>query len=194
MNPTTSPAATPNAAPPVSPVTTWVLDTAHSEVGFRVRHMMVSWTRGKFERFSGTLALDSMDLTKSKLDVTIDANSINTGTVDRDNHLRSGDFFDAAQFPNLKFVSSKIEALDGGALIVHGSLEIRGVTKPVTLTVDGLSPAAKDPWGGTRRGTRATARLNRKDFGLTWNSALELGGVLVGDEVEITLEVELIQK
>lgn len=195
MNTTTasvSPAAV--VAPMPASSTRWEIDTAHSEVGFRVRHMMVSWTRGKFDRFSGSVMLDEKNLGASKVSVSIDATSINTNTADRDAHLRSADFFDAANFPALKFESSKVEAGAGGALVVQGTLEIRGVTKPVTLHVDALAPAAKDPWGGTRRGTRATTKINRKDFGLNWNSALELGGVLVGEEVEITLEVELIQK
>lgn len=185
---------TSTAAPVTSPVTKWVIDTGHSEVGFRVRHMMVSWTRGKFDRFEGTLELDGQDVTRSKLDVRIEAASINTNLADRDAHLRSADFFDAGNFPHLHFTSQKIEQANDGGLQVFGQLEIRGVKKTVTLEVEPLAPAAKDPWGGTRRGTRATARLSRKEFGLNWNAALELGGVLVGDEVEITLEIELIQK
>lgn len=182
------------ANPVVSPVTKWVIDAAHSEVGFRVRHMMVSWTRGKFDRFEGTLELDSQDLSKSKVDVRIEAASINTNTADRDAHLKSADFFDAANSPYLTFTSQKIQQVSGGGLEVLGQLEIRGVKKTVTLEVEPLAPAAKDPWGGLRRGTRATTTLSRKDFGLNWNAALELGGVLVGDEVQITLEIELIQK
>jgi len=185
---------TTTAAPVVSPVTKWVIDQAHSEVGFRVRHMMVSWTRGKFDTFEGTLELDSNDVTKSKVDVKIDASSINTNAKDRDTHLRSADFFDAANFPFLRFVSQKVEAAKDGGLRVLGELEIRGTKKAVALDVEPLTPAAKDPWGGTRRGTRAVTKLNRKDFGLTWNAGLELGGVLVGDAVEIHLEIELIQK
>lgn len=194
MNTTPATAASTAAAPVVSPVTRWAIDTAHSEVGFRVRHMMVSWTKGKFEKFEGTLELDGQDVTKSKIDVTIDVASINTSTPDRDAHLKSPDFFDAANFPQLKFSSQKVEALAGGALRVLGQLEIRGTKKAVALDVEPLAAAAKDPWGGMRRGTVAKTKLSRKDFGLNWNAALELGGVLVGDEVEITLEVELIQK
>jgi polyisoprenoid-binding protein YceI len=187
-------ASTPAAAPVTSPVTRWVIDTVHSEVGFRVRHMMVSWTKGKFDKFEGTLELDANDITRSKVEVSIDVTSINTNAADRDGHLKSPDFFDAANFPKMTFTSQKVEALAGGALRVLGQLEIRGTKKAVALDVEPLSPAAKDPWGNIKRGTRATAKLNRKDFGLNWNSALELGGVLVGDEVEITLEVELNQK
>lgn len=183
-----------NTAPVASPVTRWVIDTAHSEIGFRVRHMMVSWTRGNFGKFEGTLELDAQDVTKSKVEVSIDVASIDTGTADRDAHLRSPDFFDAANHPQMKFVSQKVEALAGGALRVLGQLEIRGTKKAVALDVEPLAPAAKDPWGGMRRGTAAKAKLSRKDFGLNWNAALEMGGVLVGDEVEIHLEIELIQK
>lgn len=193
MNAATQLPTTNTAAPATSP-SKWVIDTGHSEVGFRVRHMMVSWTRGKFDRFEGTLELDSQDITRSKIDVRIEAGSINTNLADRDAHLKSADFFDAANFPHLHFTSQKIEQVNGGGLKVLGELEIRGVRKAVVLDVDALAPAAKDPWGGVRRGTRATTRLSRKDFGLNWNSALELGGVLVGDEVEIHLEIELIQK
>lgn len=194
MNTAPATAAATASAPVVSPATRWAIDVAHSEIGFRVRHMMVSWTRGKFEKFEGTLELDAQDVTKSKVDVTIDVGSINTGTPDRDAHLRSADFFDAANFAQMKFSSQKVEALAGGALRVLGQLEIRGTKKAVALDVEPLAPAAKDPWGGLRRGTVAKAKLSRKDFGLNWNAALELGGVLVGDEVEITLEIELIQK
>ena len=194
MNAATQLPTTNTAAPVTSPANKWVIDTGHSEVGFRVRHMMVSWTRGKFDRFEGTLELDSQDITRSKIDVRIEAASINTNLADRDAHLKSADFFDAANFPHLHFTSQKVEQVSGGGLKVLGELEIRGARKAVVLDVDTLAPAAKDPWGGVRRGTRATTRLSRKDFGLNWNSALELGGVLVGDEVEIHLEIELIQK
>lgn len=194
MDTATQPAASAAAAPVVSPVTTWAIDAAHSEVGFRVRHMMVSWTRGKFDRFEGTLELDGQDITRSKIEVSIEAASINTNTADRDAHLKSADFFDAANFSHLKFSSQKVEQVSGGALKVLGQLEIRGVKKAVALDVEALTAAGKDPWGGMRRGTRATTKISRKEFGLNWNAALELGGVLVGDEVEITLEIELIQK
>jgi len=194
MNTTATESTTPASAPVVAPVTTWAIDAVHSEVGFRVRHMMVSWTKGKFDKFEGTLQLDANDVTKSKLDVSIDVGSISTNAADRDNHLKSPDFFDAANFPKMVFTSQKIESLAGGALRVLGQLEIRGTKKAVALDVEPISAAGKDPWGNMRRGTRATAKVNRKEFGLNWNAGLELGGVLVGDEVEITLEVELIQK
>ncbi|PZR14561.1 MAG: protein yceI precursor [Archangium gephyra] len=190
---TTTTAST-SAAPVASPVSNFVIDTAHSEVGFRVRHMMVSWTKGRFDKYEGTLELDEQDLSKSKLNVTIDASSINTGTVDRDNHLRSADFFDAANFPKLTFVSQRFEPGKDGTFRVLGELTIRGVSKAIALDVEEFSGEHKDPWGNVKRGARAHAKLNRKDFGLNWNAAIEMGGVVVGDAVEITLEVELTKK
>lgn len=190
---TTTTAST-SAAPVASPVSNFVIDTAHSEVGFRVRHMMVSWTKGRFDKYEGTLELDEQDLSKSKLNVTIDASSINTGTVDRDNHLRSADFFDAANFPKLTFASQRFEPGKDGTFRVLGELTIRGVSKAIALDVEEFSGEHKDPWGNVKRGARAHAKLNRKDFGLNWNAAIEMGGVVVGDAVEITLEVELTKK
>ena len=173
--------------------TTWRLDPDHSEVGFRVRHMMVSWTKGRFERFDGTLTLDDARPEQLRLDVTIDAGSVNTHLPKRDEHLRSADFFDVARYPSLRFVSRRVVPRENGRLSVIGDLSLRGVTREVVLEVTHLGRARRDPWGGTRRGATATAQLHRKDFGLVWNGALEGGGVLVGDEVTIQLEVELLQ-
>lgn len=172
---------------------TWELDPAHSEVGFRVRHMAVSWTRGRFDAVSGKLELDEKDLSKSKAEVAIETKSVNTSVKDRDDHLRSADFFDVEKFPKMTFVSKKFEQR-GDKLTIEGELTLHGVTKTVKLEGEALSKPAKDPWGNLRIGTRATAKLSRKDFGLTWNKALELGGVLVGDDVEIALEVEFTRK
>lgn len=194
MSTATQTSAAAAVAPVAAPTTTYVIDASHSEVGFRVRHMMVSWVKGKFEKFEGSLELDNNDITRSKVSVSIDVNSINTSTTDRDNHLRSADFFDGANHPKMSFVSQKVEQQANGNLRVLGELEIRGTKKAIALDVEALSDVAKDPWGGFRRGTQAKAKLSRKEFGLNWNAALEMGGVLVGDEVEITLEVELIQK
>lgn len=179
------------AAPAAS--TTWELDPTHAELGFKVRHMMVSWTRGKFDRFEGSLQLDEKDVTKSKLTVSVDVASVNTNVKDRDEHLRSADFFAVEKFPKMTFTSTKVEQRQG-RLLVTGDLTIRGVTRPVTLDADPLPPAVKDPWGRYRTGTRATATLKRKDFGLTWNKVLEAGGVAVGDEIELSLEVEFLKK
>jgi polyisoprenoid-binding protein YceI len=172
----------------------WDVDAAHSRVGFGVRHMMVSTVHGAFTAFSGGVALDDKDVTKSKVHIEIDAASVDTGNAKRDEHLKSADFFDSAKFPKITFDSTKIEKKSADALDVTGNLTIKNVTKPVVLSVVGLTGEVKDPWGGTRRGATATTKINRKDFGLGWNKALETGGVVVGDDVTIELEVELSKK
>jgi polyisoprenoid-binding protein YceI len=176
-----------------APASTWDLDATHAELGFKVRHMMVSWTRGKFDRFDGTLQLDEQDVTKSKVSVSVDTTSVNTNVKDRDDHLRGPDFFDTARFPRMTFTSTGLVQRNG-KLFITGDLTLHGVTKPVTLEAEPLPPAVKDPWGKWRTGTRATATLKRKDFGLTWNKALEAGGIAVGDDVELALDVEFIKK
>lgn len=173
--------------------TTWTVDTTHTEIGFRVRHVMVSWTRGRFRAFSGTVTLDEAHPERSRIDVTIDAASVETGLAPRDEHLRSADFLDVERHPQITFRSTSVRRTGDGAFDVVGDLAIRGVVRPVTLEVEGLGPAIADPWGAIRRGARARGRVDRKEFGLVWNGALEAGGVLVGDEVRIELEVELIQ-
>jgi polyisoprenoid-binding protein YceI len=172
----------------------WDVDATHSKVGFGVRHMMVSTVHGSFAKYTGTVALDDADVTKSKIHLEIDASSINTGVDKRDEHLRSADFFDVAHFPKIVFDSTRIEKHGADALAVTGNLTIKNVTKPVVLTVSGLTGEVKDPWGGTRRGATAQAKINRKDFGLGWNKALETGGVVVGEDVTLELEVELAKK
>ena len=174
--------------------TTWTLDAAHTEVGFRVRHMMVSWTKGRFGAFSGTVVLDDAHPERSTIEVSIEAASVDTREPQRDQHLRSADFFDAERHPRIEFRSTQVIPAGAGAFEVRGELTIRGVTRPVTLEVEGLGPAHRDPWGGVRRGAQARARIDRKDFGLVWNGVLEAGGVLGGDEVRIELEVELVQQ
>jgi len=173
---------------------TWVIDAEHSSVQFKVKHLMVSNVKGEFKKFSGALTIDDADITRSKVDVTIDATSIDTGNAKRDEHLRSPDFLDVAKNPTLKFVSTKVAKSGVGTLKVTGTLMIHGVSREVVLDVEGPTSAIKDPWGNTKRGASATTKINRKDFGLTWNKALETGGVVVGDEVAITLEVELLKK
>lgn len=180
-------AGTPQAA------RTWDLDVTHAELGFKVRHMMVSWTKGKFDRFSGSLELDEQDVTKSKVSVSIDAASVNTNVKDRDDHLRGPDFFEVERFPKITFVSTRFEKV-GDRLRVTGALTLHGVTKQVSLDAEPLPPAVKDPWGTWRTGTRASAKLSRKDYGLVWNKALEAGGLAVGDEVELSLDVEFMRK
>lgn len=170
---------------------TWVLDDAHSTVGFSVKHMMVTEQKGAFDKFTGTVELDEKDATKSKVNVEIDVASINTKNVKRDEHLRSPEFFDAAKFPKITFKSNKIEKAGAGFKVL-GDLTMHGVTKPVVLDVAPLSDEFKDPWGGTHRGTTAKTVVARKDFGLAWNKTLEKGGVVVGEDVAIELNIELV--
>lgn len=181
------------ALPTLSLATTWNIDPEHSNVGFKVKHLMVSNVKGDFEKFSGVVELNGKDVTRSKVDVTIDTNSINTNVQKRDEHLRSGDFLDVVKYPTMTFVSKKVVKAGKGALRVTGDLTIHGITKEVVLSVAPISGESKDPWGNIRRGTSAGTKINRKDFGLTWNKALETGGVLVGDEITISLEIEMIK-
>ncbi len=173
--------------------TQWDFDLAHSSVNFHVRHLMVSKVHGRFTKWGGTLVLDEQDLTRSQIDVSIDAASIDTRDDKRDEHLRSADFLELAKNPAITFKSTKIERAGEDTYRVLGDLSIRGVTRPVTLEVEGGARVA-DPWGGTRTGFSARTSISRKDFGLNWNVALEAGGFLVGDKVEITLEIEAIRK
>jgi polyisoprenoid-binding protein YceI len=169
----------------------WQIDPAHTTAEFSVKHMMVSTVRGFFQKVSGTVDLDDKDPTRSKVDVTIDAASVDTREPKRDAHLRSPDFFDVAKFPNITFKSTKVEKA-GGQLRVIGDLTMRGQTHPVTLLVEGPTPAMKAPWGAQSRGVSATGKLSRKEWGLNWNKAIEAGGVLVSDEVQLTIDAELI--
>ncbi|HEY2730147.1 MAG TPA: YceI family protein [Polyangia bacterium] len=177
-------------------VTTWDVDTSHANAGFKVRHLMVSHVRGHLGPVTGTLVIDEQDLTRSKVDVTIDARAIDSRDAKRDEHLRSADFLDVANHPSVTFRSTRVEAPSGprGDLRVTGDLTIRGVSRPVTLEVEALPPAIKDPWGNSRRGVTARARIDRKDWGLRWNLAVEAGGVVVGDEVAIEIEAELVAR
>jgi polyisoprenoid-binding protein YceI len=172
----------------------WQIDPDHSNIQFKVRHLMVSNVKGVFHKFSGTVEIDDLDVTRSKVNVTIDTNSVDTGVAKRDEDLRSSNFLEVAKYPAMTFVSRKVLKTGTDTLKVAGDLTIHGVTREVTLDVEGPSVAMKDPWGGTRRGASATTKINRKDFGLIWNKVLETGGVVVGDEVAITLEVEMIRK
>jgi polyisoprenoid-binding protein YceI len=172
----------------------WDVDGSHVTAQFSVSHMMISTVRGQFDKVSGTVNIDDKVPANSSLDVTIDAKSINTREPKRDDHLRSPDFFDVAKFPSITFKSTKVEKAGGGKLKVTGDLTIRGITKPAVLIVEKLSLPVKNPWGMTVRGVSAKAKINRKDWGLTWNKALETGGVLVGEEVELQIDAELIQK
>lgn len=179
-------------AVPQSQTTTWNIDPVHSSAEFKVKHMMISNVKGQFTAVSGVLTLDPADLTHSGVEATIEAASINTREAQRDAHLKSPDFFDVEKFPTLAFRSTKVSK-DGGDLAVEGELTIHGVTRPVVFRVEGPTAPAKDPWGNTRVGLSATTKINRKDYGLTWNAALETGGILVGDEVTITLDVQFVK-
>ncbi len=181
------------ALPLVASASTWTIDPEHSNVGFKVRHLMVSNVRGNFEKHSGTVDINDKDITKSKVAVTIDTASLNTNVAKRDTHLRSADFFDAAKYPTMTFVSKRVAKAGKDRLKVTGDLTLHGVTREVVLDVEGPSLESKDPWGNVRRGASASTTINRKDFGLLWNKALESGGVVVGDEVTITLEIEMIK-
>jgi polyisoprenoid-binding protein YceI len=169
--------------------TTWNIDTTHTGIHFSVRHMVVAKVRGSFSQFGGTLTLDDGDVTKSAVSVTIDTASIHTGVVQRDNHLRSPDFFDVEKFPAMRFQSTKVEKTSGQGLKVTGQLTIRDITREVVLEAEALG-IAKDPWGNLKAAFEAKTSIHRGDFGLTWNQALEAGGVLVGEKIEIALEVQ----
>jgi polyisoprenoid-binding protein YceI len=170
----------------------WNIDGSHSTAEFSVRHLMITNVKGRFGTLSGTVDYDPEKPEASQIDVTIDATSIDTRDEKRDAHLRSADFFDTEKFPSLTFKSTSVKKTDDG-FAATGDLTIHGVTKPVTLEVETPSAQSKDPWGNTRIGASATAKINRKDFGLNWNAALEAGGVLVGEQVKISIEVSLIQ-
>lgn len=173
------------------PVITYEIDPAHSSVHFSVRHMMLSNVRGEFGKVSGTVKYDPQNPESSSVEATIDARSINTRDAQRDNHLKSADFLDVEKFPTLTFRSKKVQITSSNGGKVTGDLTLHGVTREVTLNVEGPTQEVKDPWGKQRIGASATAKLNRKDFGLTWNAALEAGGVMVGDEVKIEMDLEL---
>lgn len=171
----------------------WKIDTAHSHVQFSVRHMMISTVRGEFETFDGTIDFDQENPEDSEVKVRIDAASINTREEDRDNHLRSPDFLNVEDYPYLIFESKRVEQTSDDSGRIVGDLTIRGVTNEVVLEVD-YHGVARSPWGSTSAGFSATTSINRKDWGLTWNQALETGGVLVGDKVTIDIELELVKQ
>ena len=171
----------------------WQIDPAHSEINFTVRHMMISNVRGRFEQFNGTVDFNEDDPTLSTVDVQINAASINTKVDQRDDHLRSPDFLDAEHYPVLTFKSKRVEKTGSHSGRAIGDLTIRNVSHEVTLDID-YAGQAKSPWGSTSAGFSATTTINRKDWGLTWNQALETGGVLVGDQIKIAIEVEVVKQ
>jgi polyisoprenoid-binding protein YceI len=172
----------------------WDIDPAHSSAQFSVKHMMIANVKGEFSKVSGRVNFDPENPEASSVEAAVDVSSISTREPDRDAHLKSADFFDVAKFSTMTFKSKRVVKNSDASLQLVGDLTIHGVTRETALTLEGPTAPLKDPWGNVRRGASATARINRKDFGLTWNAALEAGGVLVGDEVKITLDVELVQK
>ena len=180
---------------PAAYAATWEIDPAHTSVGFGIRHLMVSTVRGEFTKVSGKAQADDTDYSKAKVEATIDAASINTRVEKRDAHLKSPDFLDVAKYPTITFLSKTVEKAGEGRWKVTGDLTLHGVTRPVTLDVEGPTSAIKDPMtGGLRAGAHATTRINRKDFGIAWNKSLDGGGVVVGEDVDITIDVEALQK
>lgn len=171
----------------------WEIDSSHSGVHFSVRHMVVAKVRGQFARWSGSVLAEGGDLARAKVDVVIDASSIDTGVAERDAHLKSPDFLDVASYPEIRFTSKAVEKHSDETLRVTGDLSIRGVTREVVLDVE-YAGRTKDPWGNERAGFTAKTAIDRKDFGLTWNQVLEAGGVLVGDRVNIEIEVEAVKQ
>ena len=179
--------------PAAAATSNWQLDPAHSAAQFSVRHMAISTVRGAFSSVKGTVVLDDADITKSTVNVTIDVNTVDTREPNRDKDLKSDHFFDVEHFPTITFKSKKVEQVSPGKLKVTGDLTIRGTTKEVVLDVEGPSVAVKDPWGNTRAAVSATTKINRQDFGVKWNATLDGGGLVVGDEVSITIDAEMIK-
>jgi polyisoprenoid-binding protein YceI len=184
---TTSPQA------PVQSTVTWKLDPKHSSAEFKVKHMMISNVKGTFSGLNGTLTENAADPTRSRIEASVDIGTISTGDPQRDAHLKSAEFFHHEQHPTMKFQSTKVVKKGESEYAVTGDLTIHGATKQVTFAVDGPTAPAKDPWGNTRIGLSATTKINRKDFGLSWNAVLESGGFLVGEEVQVTLEAQFIK-
>ncbi len=179
--------------PPADSISTWNIDPAHSHAEFKVKHMMISNVKGAFSGITGQLKLDEADTAGSSVAASIPVATLTTGDPQRDGHLKSPDFLDAEKFPALTFKSLAVDRVEKGDFVVSGELTIHGVTKTVSFNVEGPSAPGKDPWGNTRIGVSATTKLNRKDFGLAWNTSLETGGVLVGEEVTLTLEVQFVK-
>lgn len=182
------------AIPAFAGAASWNIDSDHSHAQFKVQHMVIANVRGNFPEVTGGGVIDEKDITKSTVHVSIAAASLDTNVEKRDTHLKSPDFFDVEKYPTLTFKSKKIEKNGNGELKVRGDLTIRGITKEIDLLVSGPTQSIKDPWGNNRKGAQASAQINRKDFGMTWNKSLDAGGLVVGDEVDISIEVELIEQ
>jgi polyisoprenoid-binding protein YceI len=173
---------------------TYQIDPQHTTIQFKVRHMMIANVRGVFGKFSGSVEFDPANPSASSIEVTIDVASIATPDQARNEHLKGADFFDAAKYPEIKYKSKSVSAASPESFNVKGDLTMHGVTKEVEMRVGGMSGETKDPWGNLRRGCEAFAKISRKDFGLTWNAAIESGGVIISDEVDIILDVEMLRK
>ena len=182
------------ALPAPAATSTWQIDPQHSAAQFSVRHLAISTVRGGFSNVNGTVNFDDKDVSKSSVDVTIDVSTVDTREPNRDKDLKSDKFFDLAHYPTMTLKSKKVEQAGSGKLKITGDLTIRGVTKEVVLDVDGPTAAVKDPWGHQRAAVNATTKINRQDFGVKWNATMDNGGVVVGDEVSITIDAEMVQK
>jgi polyisoprenoid-binding protein YceI len=182
------------SVPAAAATSTWQIDPAHTAAQFAVKHMMISTVRGEFKGVTGAVVWDDEDITKSSVNVSIDATTVNTGEPKRDADLRSDHFFEVAKYPTITFKSTRVEPAGTGKLNVTGDLTIHGVTKQVVLDVAGPSPAVKDPKGNTRVAISATTKINRQDFGVKWNATMDGGGVVVGDDVNITIDLEMIKQ
>lgn len=173
--------------------TKWAIDPTHSEIGFKVKHMMFTNVSGKFGAYDATITTEGDDFTTSNIEFSADINSVDTNNSDRDNHLKSGDFFDAESYPKMMFKSASFTKVDDENYELTGDLTFKGTTKTVTLPIE-VSPVMKDPWGNSKIGLNISGKINRKDWGLNWNSALETGGVLVGEDVKLNIELQLVKQ
>ena len=179
--------------PASAATSTWQVDPAHSEALFSIRHLTISTVRGGFSKIKGTISFDDKDPAKSVVDVAIDMSTVDTREPKRDDDLRSDKFFDVTKYPTMTFKSTKVEQVSAGKLKVTGDLTLHGVTNEVVLDVEGPSAPIKDPWGNQRAAASATTKINRQDFGVKWNKTIDNGGVMLGDDVSITIDVEMIQ-
>jgi len=180
--------------PALAQTTTWQVDPAHTNTQFAVRHLGVSTVRGAFTKTTGQIQLDEKDMTKSQVEITVDMSTLDTRNEGRDKDVKSSNFLDVATFPTMTFKSRKITAAGAGKFKLTGDLTLKGQTKEVTFDVEGPSPAIKDPWGNLRHGASATATINRQDFGVTYNKTLDSGGLVVSNDVQITIDIEFVRK
>jgi len=180
--------------PSIAMAANYQLDAGHSSIQFKIRHLTVSNVTGTFNKFKGSASVEGEDIATLKVEVAIDAASVDTGHEKRDEHLRNADFLDVAKYPAITFVSKKVIKGDPGKLKVIGDLTLHGITREITVDLEGPTPEIKDPWGNFRRGATGTAKIDRRDFGITWNKALDTGGLVVGNEVGIQVDIEWVRK